>query len=267
MTSLIKNSNCRDFPGGPIVETLPSNAGGASSIPDRGTDIPRASQSKNAHKNRSSVVTNSVKTLKVVDIKNSLKNRNDKIIVKLCDSKHCHSHVLGNICQQTLEEVCLFWPWLGSLEKTVWAVQIWTEWENTGNQRPALHGINHSFWWSSSNAPPNVNQVEAQGSLHSWWTVLCSSFLGSQSILEAIPDVPVHSNGAADPGRSARNVASGEWHSRLGLCVFLLLCWGSVRWAVGFWSKMYVCFSRLSDFCQPGPLLPLPPNTPSLHTQ
>ncbi|OWK01601.1 hypothetical protein Celaphus_00017699 [Cervus elaphus hippelaphus] len=28
------------------------------------------------------------------------------------------------------------------------------------------------------------------------------------SILEAIPDVPVHSNGAADPGRSAQNVAS-----------------------------------------------------------
>ncbi|XP_040120586.1 rho GTPase-activating protein 28 isoform X2 [Oryx dammah] len=33
---------------------------------------------------------------------------------------------------------------------------------------------------------------------------------GSMSILEAIPDVPVHSNGAADPGRSARNAASDD---------------------------------------------------------
>uniref|UniRef100_A0A4W2FMN3 Rho GTPase activating protein 28 n=1 Tax=Bos indicus x Bos taurus TaxID=30522 RepID=A0A4W2FMN3_BOBOX len=33
---------------------------------------------------------------------------------------------------------------------------------------------------------------------------------GSMSILEAIPDVPVHSNVAADPGRSARNAASDD---------------------------------------------------------
>uniref|UniRef100_A0A452FP28 Rho GTPase activating protein 28 n=1 Tax=Capra hircus TaxID=9925 RepID=A0A452FP28_CAPHI len=33
---------------------------------------------------------------------------------------------------------------------------------------------------------------------------------GSMSILEAVPDVPVHSNGAADPGRSARNAASDD---------------------------------------------------------
>ncbi|XP_070308772.1 rho GTPase-activating protein 28 isoform X2 [Odocoileus virginianus] len=33
---------------------------------------------------------------------------------------------------------------------------------------------------------------------------------GPTSILEAIPDVPVHSNGAADPGRSVRNVASDD---------------------------------------------------------
>ena len=123
-----------------------------------------------------------------------------------------------------------------------------------------------AFWWSSSNAPPNISEVEAQGSLHSWWTALCPSSLGPQSILEAIPDVPVHSNGAADPGRSARNAASGEWHSLLSLCVVLLLCRRSLRWAVGFWSKVYVCFSPLSDFRHPGPLLPVPPNTPSCHT-
>ena len=30
----------RDFPGGPMVETSPSNAGGTGSIPGQGTKIP-----------------------------------------------------------------------------------------------------------------------------------------------------------------------------------------------------------------------------------
>ena len=36
----------RDFPGGPVVKTSPSNAGGAGSIPGRGTEIPHASGPK-----------------------------------------------------------------------------------------------------------------------------------------------------------------------------------------------------------------------------
>ena len=36
----------RDFPGGPVVETSPSNAGGAGSIPGRGAKIPHASRPK-----------------------------------------------------------------------------------------------------------------------------------------------------------------------------------------------------------------------------
>ena len=36
-----------EFPGGPVVKTLPSNAGGEGSIPGRGAKIPRASQPKN----------------------------------------------------------------------------------------------------------------------------------------------------------------------------------------------------------------------------
>ena len=36
-----------DIPGGPVVETSPSNAGGAGSIPGRGAKIPRALQPKN----------------------------------------------------------------------------------------------------------------------------------------------------------------------------------------------------------------------------
>ena len=36
----------RDFPGGPVVKTLPSNAGGMGSIPGRGAKIPHASPAK-----------------------------------------------------------------------------------------------------------------------------------------------------------------------------------------------------------------------------
>ena len=32
----------RDFPGGPVVKTPPSNAGGTGSIPGPGTNIPHA---------------------------------------------------------------------------------------------------------------------------------------------------------------------------------------------------------------------------------
>ena len=32
----------RDFPGGPVVKNLPSNAGNRSSIPGQGTKIPHA---------------------------------------------------------------------------------------------------------------------------------------------------------------------------------------------------------------------------------
>ena len=37
----------RDFPGSPVVRTLPSNAGGAGSIPGQGAKIPHASWPKN----------------------------------------------------------------------------------------------------------------------------------------------------------------------------------------------------------------------------
>ena len=36
----------RDFPGGPLVKTSPSNAGGVGSIPGQGAKIPHASQPK-----------------------------------------------------------------------------------------------------------------------------------------------------------------------------------------------------------------------------
>ena len=37
----------RDFPGGPVVKTLPSNAGGAGPIPGWGAKIPHALWPKN----------------------------------------------------------------------------------------------------------------------------------------------------------------------------------------------------------------------------
>ena len=39
---LFKNEGEGDFPGGPVVENPPSNAGDAGSIPGQGTKIPHA---------------------------------------------------------------------------------------------------------------------------------------------------------------------------------------------------------------------------------
>ena len=60
-------------PGSPLVKTLHSKAGGASSIPGWGAKILHASQPKNQNIKLSNIVTNSIRTLKVVHIKKSLK--------------------------------------------------------------------------------------------------------------------------------------------------------------------------------------------------
>ena len=44
---VVKNLYSRDFPGCPVVKTLPSNAGGAGSIPGQGAKIPHALWPKN----------------------------------------------------------------------------------------------------------------------------------------------------------------------------------------------------------------------------
>ena len=46
-SKLKKKIVTRDFPGGPVVKTSPSNAVGAGSIPGRGAKIPHASRPKN----------------------------------------------------------------------------------------------------------------------------------------------------------------------------------------------------------------------------
>ena len=59
-----------DFPGGPVVKTSPSNAGGAGLISSQGAKISHALQPKNQNvNNRSNGVTNSIKTLKTIHIK------------------------------------------------------------------------------------------------------------------------------------------------------------------------------------------------------
>ena len=44
--TLLKNCHLWDFPGSPVVKSLPSNAGGAGSIPGQGPKIPLALQPK-----------------------------------------------------------------------------------------------------------------------------------------------------------------------------------------------------------------------------
>ena len=43
----VKTTQWRDLPGGPVVKTSPSNAGGVGSIPGQGVKIPHVSQPKN----------------------------------------------------------------------------------------------------------------------------------------------------------------------------------------------------------------------------
>ena len=62
-----------------MVKTSSDNAGGVGSIPGQGTKIPHALQPKTPNLNRSNIVTNSIKTFKMVHIlkifKNSMKNK------------------------------------------------------------------------------------------------------------------------------------------------------------------------------------------------
>ena len=44
--TLLKNCHLWGFPGSPVVKSLPSNAGGAGSIPGQGPKIPLALQPK-----------------------------------------------------------------------------------------------------------------------------------------------------------------------------------------------------------------------------
>ena len=55
------------FPGCPVVETSPSNTGGGGSIPGWGTKISHASWPKNRNIKQITVVTSSIKALKMFE--------------------------------------------------------------------------------------------------------------------------------------------------------------------------------------------------------
>ena len=70
---MIKLRLLRHFPGVPVVKTLPSNAGGVGLIPGLGTKIPNALRPKNQNLKQSNIVTNSIKTLRMVHIQKKKK--------------------------------------------------------------------------------------------------------------------------------------------------------------------------------------------------
>lgn len=70
----------RDFPAGPVAETLSSKAEGTGSIPDQGAEIPHAS-CQNQNKNRSNIVMNKdVKKRSILKKKKKLKKFKGKDI-------------------------------------------------------------------------------------------------------------------------------------------------------------------------------------------
>jgi len=66
----------RNFPGGPVGETLPSNPGSMGSIPDREAKILHAPllKAKQANKKISSIITNSIK-IKKTNVQNGPRSR------------------------------------------------------------------------------------------------------------------------------------------------------------------------------------------------
>ena len=65
-----------DFSGDPVVKTLPSNKGGTGSISSGGLRSHMPHSQKTKTQNRSNIVTNSIKTLKMVHIKKNLQKQN-----------------------------------------------------------------------------------------------------------------------------------------------------------------------------------------------
>ena len=80
MFSILKH-DAGDFAGGPVVKTLPSNAEEVGLIPGWGAKFHRHHGQKT--KIRSSIVVNSIKTLKIVHIKKSKNNNKPTMLRQL----------------------------------------------------------------------------------------------------------------------------------------------------------------------------------------
>ena len=63
-----------------MFKTLPSNAGAMGSIPGQGAKMPFRQKKKTNTQNRSNIVTNSIKTLKMVHIKKKILKKNRKAV-------------------------------------------------------------------------------------------------------------------------------------------------------------------------------------------
>ena len=73
MSFSFKKDESGDFPGGPVVKTSPSNAGGTGSILCWGAKILLVLKKQKQKTSKTSILTNSVKTLKMVHLKKSFK--------------------------------------------------------------------------------------------------------------------------------------------------------------------------------------------------
>ena len=121
-----------NFPGGPVVKTSLSSAGGADWIPGCGTKILHALWSKNYNQKRSNTVTNLIKPLKLVHIKKSFKqkvayseistSKTRKQAQTTCYNQRCTTtpfsgHTCGRIG-------CLKGPAEGGREQSQWRLQM-----------------------------------------------------------------------------------------------------------------------------------------------
>ena len=75
---------------GLMVKTSPSNARGVGSIPGQAAKIPHAPRLRNQkHKIRSNIVTNSIKTLKMVRIRNLKKKKSTMAAMNIRSEAIC----------------------------------------------------------------------------------------------------------------------------------------------------------------------------------
>ena len=102
----------RDFPVGPVVRTLPSNAGGVGSIPGWGANIPHVSWPKNYNMKQKQYCNKFNKDFKSGP--HGKKNLKKKLIkTRLCQmhSVTCHLNFLRITCCSKLSELFVY-TWL-----------------------------------------------------------------------------------------------------------------------------------------------------------
>ena len=76
--SISLRDNDRDFPGGPMVETLPSNPRGLCVIPGQGAEL-RSHMPVVKKQNRNNIVTNSIKILQWSTLKKKILKEKDSL--------------------------------------------------------------------------------------------------------------------------------------------------------------------------------------------